>query len=250
MTNIGSPPPAGLRPADSSDGGGETEPRAPARRLRVVVGEDSYLVRQGIVRALEETGRLEVVAACGDYGSLLVIVHRTNPDVVVTDIRMPPTGTDEGLRIATELATSRPEIGVVVLSHHATLTYARAVFAGGNPRRAYILKDRVADNSFLLDAIESVARERPMLDPKVAGLVFGPEVSPGAGLDGLTQREAQVLALMAGGASNAAIARSLQLPTRAVERHINSIFTKLGLDDDSSVNRRVLAALAYERGTH
>lgn len=215
--------------------------------LRVVVGDDSFLVREGIVRALEHSGRAEVVGACPDYDSLYETIEETRPDVVVTDIRMPPTGTDEGIRLAAELSRTHPEIGVVVLSQHAQLTYARALFEVASTRRAYILKERVADRSFLLDAVESVARERPMLDPQIAGMVLGPKVIPGQGLDSLNAAESQVLSLLADGASNAAIASALELTPRAVERRINAIFTKLGLHDDRGVNRRVLAALAFVR---
>ncbi len=218
-----------------------------AGSLRVVVGDDSYLVREGIVRALEDSGRAEVVGACPDYDSLHETIEQTRPDVVVTDIRMPPTGTDEGIRLAAELSRTHPEIGVVVLSQHAQLAYARALFEVASTRRAYILKERVADGSFLLDAVESVARERPMLDPQIAGMVLGPKVTPGQGLDSLSAGESQVLALLADGASNAAIASALDLTPRAVERRINAIFTKLGLHDDGAVNRRVLAALTYVR---
>jgi DNA-binding NarL/FixJ family response regulator len=215
--------------------------------LRVVVGDDSYLVREGIVRALDESGRTEVVGACGDYDSLHETIEQTRPDVVVTDIRMPPTGTDEGIRLAAELSHTHPEIGVVVLSQHAQLAYARALFEVASTRRAYILKDRVADRSFLLDAVESVARERPMLDPQIAAMVLGPRVTPGYGIDSLSAGESQVLALVADGASNAAIAGKLDLTPRSVERRINGIFTKLDLHDDGAVNRRVLAALMYVR---
>ncbi len=215
--------------------------------LRVVVGDDSYLVREGIVRALEESGRAEVVGACADYDSLHDTIEETCPDVVVTDIRMPPTGTDEGIRLAAELSRTHPEIGVVVLSQHAQMSYARALFEVSSTRRAYILKERVADRSFLLDAVESVARERPMLDPQIAGMVLGPKVTPGHGLDSLSSGESQVLVLLADGASNAAISSTLDLTPRAVERRINAIFTKLGLRDNGAVNRRVLAALMYVR---
>jgi DNA-binding NarL/FixJ family response regulator len=215
--------------------------------LRVVVGDDSYLVREGIVRALQESGRAEVVGACADYDSLQETIEQTRPDVVVTDIRMPPTGTDEGIRLASELSRTHPEIGVVVLSQHAQIAYARALFEVASTRRAYILKERVADRTFLLDAVESVARERPMLDPQIAGMVLGPKITPGQGLDSLSAGEARVLALLADGASNSAIASKLDLTPRAVERRINAIFTKLGLHEDGAVNRRVLAVLAYVR---
>ena len=218
-----------------------------SRRLRVVVAEDSYLVREGIVRALADSEHIDVVGAEGDYDSLVETVERTAPDVVVSDIRMPPTGTDEGIRFAVELSRTHPEVGVVVLSEHAQLTYATELFEGNNTRRAYILKERVADQAFLLQVVDAVARGRPMLDPKIVSMLIDARLSPGSGMESLTERERQVLALVADGASNRAVAGELGITVRAVERHVNSIFGKLGLEDHDAVNRRVLAALVYVR---
>ena len=215
--------------------------------IRVVVGEDSFLVREGIVHALNEDDHIEVVGVESDYDSLLATVKRTVPDVVVSDIRMPPTGTDEGIRLATELGRTNPEIGVVVLSAHAQLTYATTLFEANSTRRAYILKDRIADAEFLTEVVESVAHGRPMLDPKIVGLLIASSQARGSGLASTTDREREVLALVAEGASNSAIARQLGITVRAVERHVNSIFAKLELHDGDAVNRRVLAALAFVR---
>jgi DNA-binding NarL/FixJ family response regulator len=214
---------------------------------RVLVGEDSYLLREGVVHLLAESDSIEVVGAAGDYDELAALVDETAPDVVVTDIRMPPTETDEGLRLAVELQRTHPEIGVVVLSQHARITYANTLFAGGNPRRAYLLKDRIADERLLFEAVDSVAKGVPMLDPTIVGLLIDSGKEPRGGLESLTERERRVLSLVAEGSSNAAIARSLELTTRAVERQINSIFVKLELSDAEAYNRRVLAALLYAR---
>jgi DNA-binding NarL/FixJ family response regulator len=211
-------------------------------RLTAVVGEDSYFVREGLVSVLAEGG-IEVLAVAEDLESLRETVLRERPDVVVTDIRMPPTGTDEGIRLARELADSHPEIGVVVLSQHARAAYATEVFAPGNPRRAYLLKERLASPDFLLSAVRAVAEGRPQVDPLVMALLVDPTGSQ-PGLDRLSAREGEVLALLAEGLSNSAIAERLVLTTRAVEHHINSIFEKLELHDPKT-NRRVMAALVY-----
>jgi DNA-binding NarL/FixJ family response regulator len=216
-------------------------------RLRILVGEDSYLVRAGILQVLEMSDDLEVVGAEGDFDSLSAAVERTRPDVVVTDIRMPPTGKDEGIRLATELARDHPEVGVVVLSEHARLGYAEELFRTGNARRAYILKQRIADPEVLLSAVESVSQSRPLLDPDILEMFVRALHSNEANVASLTEREEQVLSLLAAGASNAAIAEELVITRRAVERHINTIFTKLDLHEGQAVNRRVLAALMHVR---
>jgi len=212
--------------------------------IRVVVSEDSYLLREGLVQELSVGPRVEVVAAAGDYDAALEAVGRTAPDVVLTDIRMPPTHTDEGIRLSATLAESHPEVGVVVLSQHAQLHYARTLFETTGSCRGYLLKDRVADPAFLVDAVTSVARGIPILDPRVVELLARAD-GPSSAVDGLTEREREVLGLIAAGTTNAAIARELVLTTRAVEKHVNSIFAKLGLQDDAAHNRRVLAALAF-----
>jgi DNA-binding NarL/FixJ family response regulator len=215
--------------------------------IRVVVGEDSYLVREGILRILAVEG-IETVGAAADLDSLRELVERERPDVAVVDIRMPPTMTDEGIRFAVEVAASHPDVGVVVLSQHMRATYANDLFETGNPKRAYLVKERLAEPRLLFEAIRSVSEGRPFIDPELVAMI----VTSGDGRDlvlgNLTERERTVLALIAEGRSNAAIAKELVLTTRAVERHVNSIFTKLELHDGQTYNRRVLAALLYMRG--
>jgi len=217
--------------------------------IRVVVGEDSFLMREGIVGALAGSDRIEVVGAEGDLDALRATIERTRPDVVVSDLRMKPTGTDEGIRLAVELGRARPEIGVVVLSQRLPqLSHATELFNRGNLRRGYLLMDRISDGDALIDAVESVARGAPVIDPDVIDVLVDADGADGErGIDRLTPREHEVLALLAEGASNAAISRTLVITTRAVERHVNAIFAKLELRDDHDVNRRVLATLIYVR---
>jgi DNA-binding NarL/FixJ family response regulator len=218
-----------------------------AGELRVVVGEDSFLVREGIVRSLQQHPRLNVLAAVADLDALRDAIERFDPDVVVTDIRMPPTTTDEGIRLALELQYKRPNVAVVVLSQVANVGYASTLFEGGGARRAYLLKERVVDSKYLGDVIDSVVQGRPILDPEIFGLVIAEQNRPKTGLDELTTRELDVLELIAAGYSNAAIAKRLTVTQRAVERHVNAIFGKLHLANSNAVNRRVLAALVYAR---
>ncbi len=208
------------------------------------MAEDSYLVREGLLSALARTDRVSVVGEAESLDELRHAVETMGPDVVITDIRMPPTKTDEGVRAAVELHDTHPEIGVIVLSDYAKRSYALSLFAGGAARRAYLLKERIADEAYLVEAIEAVAEGRPMLDTKIVDLVMGSEASH---LDDLTPREVEVLGLVAEGLSNAAIAKQLVITRRAVERHINAIFAKLDLEESAHVNRRVLAALAFAR---
>jgi DNA-binding NarL/FixJ family response regulator len=215
--------------------------------LRVLVGEDSFLVREGLVRALHDDPRVDVVGSEGDAPSLLAAVQELRPDVVVTDIRMPPTKTDEGIAFANALAKTHPEIGVVVLSEHAQIGYATQLFADGGSGRAYLLKDRIVDEDVLIDAIDAVAHGTAMVDPRVVSLMISANQHPRSGLESLTDREEQVLERVASGQSNASIAEELALTRRAVERHINAVFSKLELVESESVNRRVVAALLYAR---
>jgi DNA-binding NarL/FixJ family response regulator len=214
-------------------------------RLTAVVGEDSYLVREGLVSVLVEGG-IDVVAVAGELDTLRETVERERPDVVVTDIRMPPTGTDEGIRLARELAESHPEIGVVVLSQYAEPEYPLALLDGGSAGRAYLLKESVHNRGQLVAAIEAVVKGESVIDPKVVEVLVEArareEASP---LAELTRREYEVLAEIAKGKSNAAIASSLFLTKRAVEKHINAIFMKLGLSNPDDVSRRVKAALLF-----
>ncbi len=217
--------------------------------LRIVLGEDSYLAREGIIRALEEVEEIDVVATCSDLDDLRTTIEAVEPDVVLTDIRMPPTSTDEGIRLAGELRESHPEIGVVVLSQHAEPLYAVSLFEGGSDRRAYLLKERLKDEGELSRALHEVARGGSVVDPHIVEQLVGARAGgPGSRVDKLTPREREILAMIAEGRSNAAIAHSLYITTRAVERHINAIFARLELAESAEANRRVQAVLVYLAG--
>jgi DNA-binding NarL/FixJ family response regulator len=214
--------------------------------LKVALGEDSLIVREGIQQLLATESDIDVVAACGELNSLLEAVDELEPDVVLTDIRMPPTETDEGIRAAAMLRESHPEIGVVVLSQYAAPSYALALLDSGSDRRAYLLKQRVHDRAELVAAIRSVAAGGSVIDPKIVeGLVAANAHSEASPLAALTPREHDVLSEIAQGKSNLAIAGSLVLTKRAVEKHINSIFLKLDLSDAEDVSKRVKAALVF-----
>ena len=213
--------------------------------LRLVLAEDDFLLREGIRALLEECGELELVATAADHDALLRAVDQHHPDVVVTDIRMPPTGTDEGIRAALRLRTTHPDIGVVVLSQYAEPEYALALLGDGSRGRAYLLKERVGDLAQLVRAIQAVAEGGSVVDPKVIdALVAGRSRRPSP-IDHLTPREHEVLAQIATGATNGAIAQDLFLTERAVEKHANAIFAKLGLSTDADVNKRVRAVLLF-----
>ncbi len=217
--------------------------------VRVVVADDNALLLDGLTRLITATPGLELAGTATNHDGLLEVVDRTRPDVVVTDIRMPPTGTDEGIRAAVELQATHPEIGVIVLSHFVSPDYAVALLANGSDRRGYLLKDRVAGVDDLVDAIRVVAHGGAVIDPKVVEQLVGTSGrSSKAPLDFLTPREREVLGEIAQGKSNAAVAQSLVLSERAVEKHINSIFSKLQLSEERSVNRRVTAVLMYLTG--
>jgi DNA-binding NarL/FixJ family response regulator len=213
--------------------------------MRVVIAEDSALLREGLVRLLEDRGH-QVAAAVADARSLLAAVAEHHPDVVVTDIRMPPTHTDEGLRAAAELRKHHPEIGVLVLSQYIETTYATALLAGNAGGVGYMLKDRVADAADFVGALERVAAGGTALDPEVVTKLMRASRQIG-GLGGLTPREREVLELMAQGRSNTAIAEAMVISSGAVEKHVASIFIKLGLPSSEADNRRVLAVLQYLR---
>jgi DNA-binding NarL/FixJ family response regulator len=195
---------------------------------------------------LERSEDIEVVATCADAATLRAAIAEQRPDVVLTDIRMPPTGTDEGIQVAVELRETAPEVGVVVLSQHVEPAYALALLEGGSAGRAYLLKDRLRDSTVLTRAIREVADGGSLVDPVVVDQLIAAraqrEDSP---LRELTERERQILAMIAEGRSNAAIADELVVTKRAVERHINAIFLKLRLREDEDVSRRVKAALLY-----
>jgi DNA-binding NarL/FixJ family response regulator len=214
--------------------------------IRIVLAEDSYLVREGVRRLLETQADLEVAAVCEDLDSLLAAVATQRPDVVVTDIRMPPSGQDEGIRAARELRETSPEVGVVVLSQHADPGYALALLESGADRRAYLLKERVDELEQLVAAIRTVAAGGSVVDPKVVeSLVAARTGAAPSPLDELTPRELDVLREMAEGRNNAAIAASLVLSERSVEKVIHSIFLKLGLGWETAVHKRVKAVLLY-----
>jgi DNA-binding NarL/FixJ family response regulator len=214
--------------------------------IRLVLAEDNYLVREGVRRLIEGDDDLELAAVCEDYDSLLAAVEREKPDVVLTDIRMPPTGTDEGVRAAEVLRTSHPSVGVVVLSQFVDPAYALALLDGGSEGRAYLLKERVSDIDQLKRAIEEVAGGGSVIDPKVVeALVAARSKAAESPVGRLTPREKEILAEMASGKNNAGIAAALVLTERAVEKHINSIFSKLGLSEEPAVHRRVKAVLLF-----
>ncbi len=214
--------------------------------IRLVLAEDNYLVREGVRRLLETEPDLEVAAVCGDLGSLLAAVDAERPDVVVTDIRMPPGGTDEGIQAAERLRETRPEVGVVVLSQYTNPSYALALLEGGSARRAYLLKERVEDLGQIVAAIRAVAAGDSVIDPKVVeALVAENARDAGSPLNELTPRERDVLREMAEGKNNAAIADALFLTERSVEKVIHSIFLKLGLTWETAVHKRVKAVILY-----
>jgi DNA-binding NarL/FixJ family response regulator len=214
--------------------------------IRVVLAEDNYLLRTAVQQLIESQADLDLVAVCADLDSLLRAIEEHQPDVVLTDIRMPPTGTDEGLRAAATLRETSPQTGVVVLSQYAEPEYVLTLLEKGAARRAYLLKDRVSDVEQLVAAIREVARGGSVIDPVVVeALVAARSAQSNSPLAELTPREHQTLAEMAQGKSNAAIAQALFLTERAVEKHINSIFSKLGLSEERDTNRRVKAVLLF-----
>jgi len=203
-------------------------------------------MREGISASIDLDEELELVASCGSYGDLLAAVDAHRPDVVLTDIRMPPTQTDEGIRAADHFRAEYPGIGVVVLSQYVEPDYAVRLFADGSDGRAYLLKERVGDIAELSAAIRRVAAGGSVLDPSVVdALIEGRSGNAPTVLDRLTEREREVLAEMATGGSNAAIGAKLFISPRSVEKHIGSIFTKLDLPETDDVNRRVRAVLVY-----
>jgi DNA-binding NarL/FixJ family response regulator len=214
--------------------------------IRVVLAEDNYLVREGVKGLIEAHPELELAGVCEDFDSLIAAVTREKPDVVLTDIRMPPTGTDEGIRAAEQFREISPQTGVVVLSQYSEPAYALSLLEKGSEGRAYLLKERVADWDQLMLAIREVAAGGSVIDPKVVeSLVAARTRSAESPVSQLTPREKEVLSEMAQGKNNAAIAESLVLTERAVEKHINSIFSKLGLSEETATHRRVKAVLLY-----
>ncbi|MDQ6818187.1 MAG: response regulator transcription factor [Actinomycetota bacterium] len=214
--------------------------------MRVVMADDSVLLREGVARLLQEAG-FEVVAQAGDADDVLRKVRAHRPDVAIIDIRMPPGNADDGLRAARIIHSELPEIGVVVLSQYIEESYAYELFAGGADGLGYLLKDRVADVGAFTDAVRRVGMGGSALDPEVVSRLLGRRRREDP-LDQLSAREREVLALMAEGRSNQAIADQLVITERGVEKHVTSILQKLGLPAAPDTHRRVLAVLAYLRG--
>ena len=210
--------------------------------IRVVVADDSYLIREAVSRLVDDEPDLSVVATADDVESLMTAVDKHQPGVVVTDVRMPPTHADEGVRAAEQIRTAAPRCGVVVLSQYVRREYAVRLFTSGAGGRAYLLKDRVVEAGELAHAIRAVASGGSVMDPTVVDELLTPEQGV---LGRLTPRELEVLREMASGANNASIAASLVLSERAVAKHINAIFTKLDLHEERSSHRRVQAVLLY-----
>jgi len=214
--------------------------------IRLVLAEDHYLVREGVRRLLETHPDVEVAATCGDLDSLLAAVEAERPDVVVTDIRMPPEESDEGIRAAARLRETHPDVGVVVLSQYADPRYALALLQNGTRGRAYLLKERVEDLEQLVAAVQAVASGGSVIDPKVVeGLVAQKAREEQSPLEELTERELDVLREMAEGKNNAAISEALFLTERSVEKVIHSIFLELGITWESTVHKRVKAVILY-----
>ncbi len=229
--------------ADQGTRGGRAEP---PRQLRVVVAEDSYIIREYLTATLSADPAAELVAVCCNGNELRAAIGAWDPEVVLTDIRMPPSGAEEGLRIAAELRETRSEIGVVVLSQYAEPAYALSLLEQGTGGRAYLLKERIRDREQLIDAIQAVARGGSVIDPIIVDVLIEAQSRVAKSqLAQLTPRERQLLLEIASGKSNGAIAESLVLTKRAVEKHVNSIFSKLNLPETPDVSRRVKATLIF-----
>jgi DNA-binding NarL/FixJ family response regulator len=218
---------------------------------RVVLADDHFLVREGVAQLLANQPDVEVVAACGDLVSLLAAVEAESPDVVLTDIRMPPGETDEGIQAAVRLRETHPDVGVVVLSQYAEPRYALALLEGGSARRAYLLKERVDDVEQLVGAIRAVAEGGSVVDPKIVDALMADRGrAQASALDELTPRERDVLREMAEGKNNAAIAQALFVTERSVEKVIHSIFVKLGIAWEPEIHKRVKAVILYLSDDH
>ena len=226
-----------------SDANGGGPVRAP---IRVVLAEDSYIIREFLAATLSSAPQVELMAVCCNAKELQRAIEVWSPDVVLTDIRMPPAGTDEGIRIAAELRDSAPEVGVVVLSQYAEPAYVLALLERGTGRRAYLLKERIRKRDELISAIEMVAQGGSVIDPKIVDvLIQARSRATHSRISQLTPRERELLSEIASGKSNGAIAESLFLTKRAVEKHVNSIFSKLDLPETQDVSRRVKATLIF-----
>jgi DNA-binding NarL/FixJ family response regulator len=217
----------------------------PDRPIRVIYADDSFLMRQALEAVLERLNGVEAVAGCADGDALLAAVAEHQADVVVTDMRMPPSGDREGIRLAHRLRERHPGVGVVVLTQYAEPRYGLELLEAGTEGRGYLLKERVNDPRELRAAIEAVAHGGSVFDPAMVRLLVAGRSAGAGALDELTPRERQVLAEMAQGKSNAAIAEQLVLTKKAIEKHVGSIFSKLGLPEEQVVSRRVAAVLLY-----
>jgi DNA-binding NarL/FixJ family response regulator len=238
--------PASQTIAHSRVEGASLVPRGGRDALRVVLGEDDFLDREGIASVLDRLEGIELVASCRDLESLRTTIDRTSPDVVVTDVRLPPGHGDEGVQLAAELRATHPKIGLVLLSERADPSHALGLFAEGSFRRAFLLKERLREPVELARAIQEVAGGGALVDPRVVDELLAAErrraPSP---LAALTPREHDILGLIAEGCSNSAIADRFGISKRGVERHINAIFGKLDLGESEDVSRRVRAALLF-----
>jgi DNA-binding NarL/FixJ family response regulator len=218
--------------------------------LRIVFAEDNYLVREGTAALLHEAEDVDIVGTAASYDELLAAVAEQTPDAVLTDIRMPPTGTDEGIRAAREIRAEHPDTGVVVLSQYADEAYVYDLLKDGAAGLGYLLKERVAQVDDLVRALDDVSRGGSALDPQVVERLMARRADrDGSALQGLTERELDVLRELATGRSNAATAEALFMSERAVEKHVGAVFQKLGLVSERDTNRRVMAVLAYLEAT-
>ncbi|HET9826893.1 MAG TPA: response regulator transcription factor [Nocardioidaceae bacterium] len=219
-------------------------------KTRLVLGEDNALLREGMRGLLSATDEVEVVAACSDLDSILESIDTLRPDVVLTDIRMPPTGTDEGVQVARHCRSRHPSTGVILLSQYVDPAYVRSLLESGSAGRGYLLKERVSDVEELIRAVTAVAAGGSVVDPQVIEHLVRTGVSRGnANVARLSPRELEVLAEMSRGRNNTAIAASLFIGQRAVEKHINSIFAKLGVGVGDESHPRVRAVLLYLSGS-
>jgi DNA-binding NarL/FixJ family response regulator len=214
--------------------------------IRIILAEDHYLVREGERTLIESDPDFELVAICTDLDSLLLAIDTEKPDVVVTDIKMPPNFNDEGIQVAERLRETNPGVGVVVISLFDDASFALALLEKGSQGRAYLLKDRLSDAEQFAGTIKRVARGESVIDPKVVDVLLAARLrAKSSPLHDLTPRESEILGEMAQGWNNAAIAANFALSERAVEKHIHSIFFKLGLSEEQDINRRVKAVLLF-----